>query len=282
MPELPEVETLKLQLQPKLVGKTIKSVFFHRDFGNTLRFRNKLDLESLLPGRRITEINRLGKYLVITLSDNNYLVFHLKIYGRLITNDSFSPPADHTHRFSLSLYDGTTLRFFDKSNIADIRLLSEDEVQEINTKLGPEPFSLSTDDFHQIVTSAKLPRIKDTILDQSMIAGVGNIYADEALFKAKISPWRKPAELSKQESLDLLKAIQEVLQSGIDHGGTSIESYYDTQGAPGQNQRYLVCYGQGGKPCPVCKNPIVQTEIAGRRTHYCATCQPESQLSLFG
>lgn len=281
MPELPEVETIKRQLTPKLKDQVISRVYFHPDFGNTLKFRNKKDLESLLPGRKIAEIDRVAKNLVFTLNDQNKLIFHLKIYGRLVVNQEFKAPVDHTHRFSLYTENGEILRFFDKSNLADMRLLTEEEYKELVSRLGPEPFKLSERDFYEIIKSAKFPRIKDAILDQSVVSGIGNIYADEALFRAKISPLRKPADLSELESSALLKGIKESLDSGLAHRGTSIESYYDTQGVPGENQNYLLMYGRSGKNCLNCGNPVVLTELGGRRTYYCPICQPESQLTLF-
>lgn len=281
MPELPEVETIKNQLRDKIVGKRIKSVFFHPDFGNTLKFRNKKDIEDLLPGKEITDVQRYGKYLFFNLSDSNFLLFHLKIYGRLVINPGFTPPKDHLHRFSLILEDGQTLRLFDKSNLANVLLISAEDLKIIQNKIGPDPFDLDAEEFHQRIIRAKQTKIKETLLDQGIISGIGNIYADESLYKAHISPFRKSSSISGKESKVLLEAITEALRIGVMNRGTSIESYYDALGVPGENQKYLEVYGRNGQPCLTCKNPITLTEIGGRRTYYCSFCQPDSQLSLF-
>lgn len=191
MPELPEVETIKRQLHDRVVGKRIKKVFFHPDFGNTLKFRNKKDIENLLPGKEITDTQRYGKYLFFSLSDSNFLLFHLKIYGRLVINPGFTPPKDHTHRFSVMLEDKQTLRLFDKSNLADVLLISEEDLKIIQNKIGPDPFDLGAEEFHERIINAKQTKIKETLLNQGIISGIGNIYADESLYKAHISPFRK-------------------------------------------------------------------------------------------
>jgi len=281
MPELPEVETIKRQLHDRVVSKRIKSVFFHPDFGNTLKFRNKKDIENLLPGKEITDIQRCGKYLIFNLSNSNYLVVHLKIYGRLVINPRFTPPKDHVHRFSLILEDEQTLRLFDKSSLADVLLMSSQDLKNIQSRVGPDPFDLTQEEFHQRIMAALQTKIKEALLNQGIISGIGNIYVDESLYKARISPFRKSATISKDESNSLLEAITEALEQGIRNRGTSIESYYDAFGFPGENQKYLKVYGRQGQPCFNCQNPIILTEIGGRRTYYCSFCQPESQLSLF-
>lgn len=281
MPELPEVETIKNQLHDRVVGKRIRNVFFHPDYGNTLKFRNKKDIEKLLIGKEISDIQRYGKYLFFNFSDSSFLLFHLKIYGRLVINPEFTPPKDHVHRLSLILEDGQTLRLFDKSNLAVVLLISPEELKNIQGRIAPDPFDLTGEEFHRRIISAKQTKIKETLLNQGLISGIGNIYADESLYKAHISPFRKSFTLSKDESKNLLEATTEALKQGIRNRGTSIESYYDTFGVPGENQKYLEAYGRNGQPCLVCRNPITLTEIGGRRTYFCPFCQPESQLSLF-
>jgi formamidopyrimidine-DNA glycosylase len=202
----------------------------------------------------------------------------LKLTGQFILR----PPgtgSDEFIRLILELEDGQQIRFCDRNGAAEAFIVSD--VGQLEKFVGPEPFEVLLEEFEKNVRQSERKTIKETILDQKVIAGVGNIYADEALFLAGISPFRTPVSLSTEELSKLLEAVKQVLREGIEHRGTTIDSYRDLDGNPGTHQNFLRIYGKGGKPCQNCSTAIILTELGGRRTHYCPIDQPESQLSLF-
>lgn len=280
MPELPEVEIIRTQLENKLVGDRITKALFDPDLGNFLKFRQKREVEAILPGKEILKVERRGKQLFISLEGDFYLMFHLKMTGRLLVRQS-NFPIDEYLRFTLFLASSRELRFTDREAFAEMALLDDREVKDLREKLGPEPFDLSQEEFKERIRSSKAPTLKETLLDQSIVAGVGNINADEALFVSKLNPRRKASSLADPEIASLLEAIKFVLKKDIDNGGTTIDSFLDTEGKKGRNQDFLLIYGRENKPCSACSNPVVLTQISGRRTYFCPICQPELQLSLF-
>ena len=277
MPELPEVTTIVNDINERLVGRRIDEAKI-TSLGENLRIKSKQDLDQMLTGKKIEGATRRAKYLIIELSNGNSLVVHLKLTGQFILRDK-EARADEFTRLIINLDDGRQVRFCDRNGAAEAFIVRD--LAEVEKPLGPEPFEIEPKNFHDSIYRSDKKTIKETIVDQKIIAGVGNIYADEALFLAKVNPFRTPKSITLAETEAILSGIKQVLNDGIEHRGTTIDSYRDLLGNPGENQNYLLVYGKTGKPCPVCKTPIEYTEIGGRRTHLCPECQPQAQLSLF-
>ena len=277
MPELPEVTTIVNDINQRLVGRRIDEAKI-TSLGENLRIKSRQDLDQMLTGKKIERAVRRAKYLIIELSNGNSLIIHLKLTGQLLLRGK-DARADEFTRFVLNLDDGRQVRFCDRNGAAEAFIVHDSK--EVEKNLGPEPFEIKAERFNLSINRSDKKTIKETIVNQKTIAGVGNIYADEALFLAKINPFRAPKLVTEEEAQNLLDSIKEVLTSSIKHRGTTIDSYRDLLGNPGTNQNYLQVYGKNGKPCPTCKTAIEYTEIGGRRTHYCKSCQREAQLSLF-
>lgn len=277
MPELPEVTTIVNDINERLVGRRIDEAKI-TSLGENLRIKSRQDLDQMLTGKKIEKATRRAKYLIIELSNGNSLVMHLKLTGQLVLRDK-DDRADEFTRLILNLDDGRQVRFCDRNGAAEAFIVHDSK--EVEKNLGPEPFEIESKYFDDSIHRSDKKTIKETIVDQKIIAGVGNIYADEALFLAKINPFRSPKSITEEEVERLLDSIKEVLASSIEHRGTTIDSYRDLLGNPGSNQNFLQVYGKTGKPCTACKTPIEYTEISGRRTHFCPECQPQAQLSLF-
>jgi len=277
MPELPEVETIRQDLLKKIVGRQIADLFY-TELGQNLIVKSGQNLQDLLPGQRIKSVERKAKYLVLKLSNGKKLVIHLKLTGQIFVRDS-SQPADEFTRLVLKLDDGRQIRFADRNGFGEVVLT--DDVKEIDPNLGPEPFEISTQGFNLAINKSSKSTVKEALLDQTLVSGIGNIYTDEALWIARINPFRSPKSLSLNETTKLLESIKTTLQEGIKDRGTTIDTYLDTDGRPGKHQFNLVVYGKTGKPCKRCATKIEYTEISSRRTHFCPTCQPKAQLSLF-
>ena len=277
MPELPEVHTIAEDLKKKVVGAQIVAVYYTGE-GQKLISKSGQDLTHILPGERIESVDRRAKYLLINLSGGKKLIFHLKLTGQiLVRSDSHRP--DEFTRLILKLDDGKQIRFADRNGFGEV-ILAEN-IEEVNANLGPDPFEITYKKFYDSLLRSKKETIKEALLDQSLISGVGNIYVDEALFLAGINPFKAPTKLSLNETTKLLNSIKKALEEGIKDRGTTIDSYRDTDGKPGTHQFHLLVYGKAGKPCKKCATKIEYTEIKGRRTHFCPTCQPKDQLSLF-
>jgi len=277
MPELPEVTTIVNDINERIVGRTISEARI-TSLGENLRIKSKQDLDQILSGKTIEKASRRAKFILLELSNGDTLVIHLKLTGQFILRDKNARPDDFT-RLILRLDDGRQIRFSDRNGAAEVFIL--EDTKKLENVVGVEPFEIKPEQLYQAIKNSDKKTIKETIVNQKVIAGVGNIYADEALFLAKINPFRSPKVISEEETVQLLDAIKQVLNEGIKHRGTTIDSYRDLLGNPGTNQNYLRVYGKTSKPCLICENPIEYTEINGRRTHYCKNCQPEAQLSLF-
>ncbi len=277
MPELPEVTTIVNDINSKIIGRTITEARL-TSFGENLRVKSKQDLDQLLTGKRIEKAERKAKYLLLRLSSGDNLVIHLKLTGQFILREKTARPDEFT-RMILNLDDGKQLRFNDRNGAAEAFISTD--LASIEASYAPDAFEINPDLLVKNLQNSARKTIKEAIVDQKVIAGVGNIYADEALFVAKINPFQGPKTLTAEEVSRLLSAISQVLNEGIEHRGTTIDSYRDLLGNPGTNQNYLRVYGRTGKPCPNCRTPIEYTEINSRRTHYCSNCQPADQLTLF-
>jgi formamidopyrimidine-DNA glycosylase len=280
VPELPEVETIAQDLRPQLAGRRIESVHLTRDPAirkRLVRYPTATKFVRSLRGRTIKSVERRGKYLVMPLDkDGERLVVHLGMTGHLRVWEPEEAPVKHTH-FRAFLDSGLELRYDDPRQFGRLLLGTQEELvaaRAFPAKLGPEPIrgDLTEAEFDRIVKSRRRP-IKSALLDQSFLAGVGNIYADEACFRAGIRPSRWTHRLTARERRALYSAIQEVLENSIAARGSSIINYVDAYGVRGGNQEKLLVYGRSGEPCVTCGTPLQGTRLAGRGTVYCRKCQ---------
>ena len=262
MPELPEVETVARSLAP-LVGRRIVAAEF-RD-ARILRGGDPDDLAAAITGRRIAEVKRYGKFLVMPLEGGGYLLMHLGMTGRVLLG---GPVGKHTHAI-LTLDQGVLL--FDDSRKFGCIQFSE-EFPERVARLGPEPLEIPLAEFRAALKRHKT-RVKALLLNQRFVRGVGNIYADEALFRAGIHPLAIASRLRGERPRMLYEALREVLREAIDAGGSSISDYVDAQGRKGFFQFSHRVYQRTGEPCLICGTGIKRVVIAGRSSHYCPTCQ---------
>ena len=266
MPELPEVESVRKQLDPELAGRVVEDVWHDphpampRQFGGL----------QLLPGRKIARVGRRGKFLIAPLDEGLELIMHLGMTGAF----TFSDPDAYT-RATLRLDDGRTLSFRDVRRFGRLAVVEAGEYESIPTlhKLGPEPLSDEFDpkNFARAIARSD-SQIKPLLLSQRPVAGVGNIYADEALWRARIHPTSR--KVGPKRARALHAAIREVLAEAIDREGTTFRDFVMVNGESGRNADFLVAYGQAGvKPCPRCKGPLRKIVLGGRGTTYCPRCQ---------
>ena len=268
MPELPEVETIVRDLKERVIGAGIQGV----DFLNGSVWRNGKPLSRSLIRKRITNIERMGKNILIHLSNNRTLVIHLKMTGRLTFEDSGTPRAKHTH-FVIKL-DSGELRYNDVRRFGYLDLVESSKLDRVDylAQLGPDPLLISESEFIRIIRS-KRRIIKSLLLDQSIISGLGNIYTDEALFQAGIHPRRISSSLSRKRSGRLHQTIVEILKAAIEGRGSSVGDYVDGSGLPGFYQERHMAYGREGQPCFQCSRHIKREIIGSRSAHFCSRCQ---------
>lgn len=271
MPELPEVETIRLTLEPKLLGKTIIGAeILH---SRLLQGHSTTDFITQVKGRRIKAVTRRGKYFILVLDDGQSLSIHLRMTGQLTVEDVKEPVIKATY-LRLRLDGELELRLKDQRKFARVCLFSPENIPSGLVKIGPEPL---TAQFNVSMLRKQLGRrklaIKKALLNQEIVAGIGNIYADEALFLAGILPERPVDSLSELELTDLTQAIKTVLAEGIKFRGTTKRDYRDGDGNPGSYQDQLRVYGRKGLPCPKCQAPIAKINLGGRGTHFCPQCQ---------
>jgi formamidopyrimidine-DNA glycosylase len=272
MPELPEVETVRRKLVPHLAGRTI--VRARIDDTRLVRPEPPEVVAARLTGARVTALGRRGKHLLIGLEDGGTLAVHLRMTGKFLLGDV---PADHPHlRAVLELDDATTVAYADQRRFGTWRVLEgEPELQEfLDERLGVEPLD---EDFDGRVLAklfaGRRASIKAMLLDQRLIAGVGNIYADEALWAAKVHP-ETPAGLVSRPKLDLLAAaIRDVLEVALVAQGSTLRDFQSPDGAYGSMQERFKVFDRTGEPCLRCGTPIVKLRVAGRGTHVCPRCQ---------
>ncbi len=265
MPELPEVETIKRELEKAVLGKKITEVCVYNP--TVVREPSVDKFKKGLQGATIKNILRKAKVLILELSDGKSLVIHLKMTGQLVY-----PGKGKMSRVSFHFSDGKTLDFNDQRLFAELRLLDDWHKLKFIQGLGPEPFDLTAQEFKRILVSKKT-KIKPLLMDQAFISGIGNLYAAEALFRARIYPERSAASLSDKEKELLFKEIRETLSEAIKYKGSSVDQYVQLSGEPGDYARYHKVYDREGKPCLVCKTPIKRISLAGRGTYFCPKCQ---------
>lgn len=280
MPELPEVETVVRDLRPQLSGRRVESVTLAREpavLARVIRFPTARRFATRLRGRTIRTVERRGKYIVMPVdSDGVRFVVHLGMTGHLRVWEPEEAVVKHTH-FRARLDSGLELRYDDPRQFGRLLLGSHEELvraRAFPARLGPEPIhgDLTESEFERLIRARRRP-VKSALLDQSFLAGVGNIYADEACFRAGIRPSRWTNRLTTRERRALYSSIQEVLENSIAARGSSIINYVDAFGVRGSNQEQLLVYGRGGQPCLKCGTPLQATRLAGRGTVYCRKCQ---------
>ncbi len=274
MPELPEVEVVRRSLEPQLRGSRIIRILAGQHPADILA----LPLEEFareVEGRRITGLGRRGKTLLIDLDSGATVTVHLGMTGELSLVRPDEPCPSH-HHLTFVLEQGRELRYRDIRRFGRIGLLRPGERNRLEARLGPEPLApeLTSERLHERLARHRRA-IKALLLEQSFLAGVGNIYADEALFRAGLNPLRPAHSLNLEETRRLLAALREVLEEAIARRGTTIRNYRDGLGQPGENQARLQIYGRPpGSPCPVCGTPVERVVVAQRGTTFCPRCQP--------
>jgi formamidopyrimidine-DNA glycosylase len=272
MPELPEVETTASDLRPELVGQQI--IDAHVRWERTIATPTVAAFIAGLRDRRIVRVGRRGKYLLLSLDSGDTLIIHLRMTGGLRVEPAGSPALDSPHlRVMLDLSDGRHLAFQDQRKFGRMWLV--DDPDAVLMKLGPEPLESA---FTAGILAERIARrrvaIKSLLLDQAVVAGLGNIYADEALFLAHIHPLRRAAGLDAVEVEHLYEAINLVLREAVMGRGTTIRNYRPPLGDAGHYQEQRRVYQRAGLPCPACGTPIVRLVIAQRSAHFCPHCQP--------
>jgi formamidopyrimidine-DNA glycosylase len=276
MPELPEVESLRRILHRSAVGRTISSARINEP---RLRSRISRDFAATLGGRRIEDIARRAKYLVVSLSGDLTMLTHLGMSGSWThRGDGFeagdlSPRHDHV---VLELDDGTSLVYNDPRRFGLMKVVPTEKLGALPElkNLGPEPLSREFNaDYFASKARGKKAAIKNLLMDQRIVAGVGNIYASEILFVAKVRPTRRASRVTRAEIERIVKATPEILRAAIDGRGTTFRSYRDSRGQPGRFAERLQVYGREGKPCFVCSTPIRNVVVGQRASFYCPKCQ---------
>lgn len=273
MPELPEVETVRRSLLP-LVGRSIQGVFLGT-FTGVLGSLDPAAFAALINQRTIMDLRRRGKYLFVDFDDGAALLIHLRMTGQLISAMADDPPVRFEH-LKIILDDGGSLRFADQRKFGRVVYLPPLIPDPLASKLGPEPLS---DAFSALYlfdyTRKRTAPVKALLLDQRAVAGLGNIYVDEALWLARIHPLTPAGRLIEDEAAQLTDAIKQVIASGIEHRGVTISHFVDGDGASGENQHHLNAYGRGrrGEPCLRCATPMQWLTVGGRTSHFCPTCQ---------
>ena len=282
MPELPEVETLARGLRQAILGRRIVSV----TLGKTDFIDDPAALERHLPGRQIEAVERYGKFMLLRLSAVTHdsaagsngdaapasLLVHLGMTGHIAPAPAGQPLEKHTH-VCLLLDDGRELRYTDARRFGRIAYLTKALLVEELTRFGADPLEVSKEEFADRICGRRA-RIKSLLLDQSVLRGVGNIYADESLWGAKIHPARLGEKLSRKEAETLRRMLQDILRKAIALRGSSISDFLDAEGEPGEYQRHHRAYGREGKNCYRCKTPIRRAIVAGRSSYFCPRCQP--------
>lgn len=271
MPELPEVETVRRGLEEQIVGKTIESVKV--TYPKLVRTGLE-DFQLLLPGQSVQAMRRRGKYLIFELT-GGLVISHLRMEGKYFLFSDQVPTNKHFHAF-FTFTDGTTLVYQDVRKFGTMEYLpkSQEATYFLSKKLGPEPtketFKLAP--FERTLVKSHRP-IKSYLLDQSLVAGLGNIYADEVLWAAKVHPERRSDSLRPAEIKRLHDQTIRILQEGIKRGGSTIRTYKNTLGEDGTMQDFLEVYGCEGELCSRCGSTIEKIKVGGRGSHYCPKCQ---------
>ena len=276
MPELPEVESLRRILARSAVGRTIVRA---RIGAKSLRRRVPVDFSSHIAGRRIVRLSRRAKYLIVEFDGDDVLLVHLGMSGSLTHRGDafgageFDPRHDH---LEFSLDDDTRLVFNDPRRFGMVRLVARAALASTAElrALGPEPLSREfSAEYLASKARGRRVAIKNLIMDQRIVAGIGNIYAAEILFRAKVRPTRRAGRVTRAEIEKIATAVPLILRAAIGRSGTTFRSYRDSRGQPGRFAERLRVYGREGKPCYTCSTPIRNVIVGGRASFYCPKCQ---------
>jgi formamidopyrimidine-DNA glycosylase len=279
MPELPEVETIARELRPLVLDATIRGAWW--DWPAVIRHPAPAEFEAAVAGRSILDVTRRAKWLLLELSNDAVLAIQVKMTGQLFVLPGDAPRDRHVH-FLLRFADGRELRMRDVRKFGRVGVYRRDEaglirgadeVRELFAEHGPEPLSdeLTLSAFRRLLR-ARRGRLKPLLLDQSFLAGIGNIYADEALWRARLHPLRRVSSLRPRDERALYHAIRSSLAEAVDRRGSSVDDYTAPEG-DGEMQEYLRSYGRTGLPCPRCGRPIRRIVLGARGTHFCSWCQ---------
>lgn len=273
MPELPEVETVRNVLKLWVNGRKIKDVsIFYENVLENIMFD---DFKSKVVNQTVYDVERIGKYLLFVL-DDYILLSHLRMEGKyyLVENEITDEKINKHKIVSFLLDDNRTLVYHDVRKFGKMKLLNKSEYMkdESLAKLGKEPFVMNKEDLYNKIKSSNKP-IKELILDQTNIAGLGNIYADEVLFLSKFNPLKKGKEMSLENCQTIIDNSIIVLNKAIKAGGSTIRTYHSGNNVDGKFQNELNVYGKKGEACPVCKTHIEKIVVGGRGTHFCPNCQ---------
>jgi formamidopyrimidine-DNA glycosylase len=271
MPELPEVETIRRQLEPEITGRRIVAaeVFDER----WTRPTPPREVERALTGRTIEAVERRGKYLLLRLEGGRTLAMHLRMTGNLLLEDGAPDPP--YLRAQLRLDDGRRLLFTDTRRFGQAIVLRDEELDEyFAARLGIEPLSdsLTAEEVCRRAAGRRAP-LKSFLLNQLGVAGIGNIYADEALFRARLHPLSPAGSMKPEDCEGLRLGIVEALEAGLRSGGASIDDYRDARGEQGAMQDEFLVHTREGKPCPGCGGEVKRIVVAGRSTYFCPSCQ---------
>ncbi|MFA6446812.1 MAG: bifunctional DNA-formamidopyrimidine glycosylase/DNA-(apurinic or apyrimidinic site) lyase [Patescibacteria group bacterium] len=282
MPELPEVETITRRLDHELAGQTVKDILVFktgREFPAGASFAKKLI------NKKLVKVYRRAKLIIWEFQSGfdrtrrtwdvgrrTNLVTHLKMTGKLVLIDKRYFPTKHDRM--IFDFGNKRLLWSDMRTFGFMRIVSNRELVKILDSYGPEPLDLKSEEISKRISEFKRSKIKSALMDQKIIAGIGNIYADEALFDANINPSRPTWTLTKPELLRLARSIQKILRQSIKVQGTSFRDYVNAEGKKGGFENKLKVYGKKGLPCPVCATAIQKTTVSQRGTHFCPKCQP--------
>jgi formamidopyrimidine-DNA glycosylase len=286
MPELPEVETIKRDLEHRVLNKQIKDIWIETSFAKKIS-PDAAEFLSLI-GHKFTCLARKAKLLVFCVDDDRFVLCHLKMTGQLVYRvdsgkivaggheivGATTVPNKYT-RVIFSFKDKSKLYFNDLRKFGYFKLLDESSKEKELQKYGIDALDSAFDfqKFLEIIKSKPTNRIKQFLMSQDLISGLGNIYADEVLFAAKVKPARRAKSLKKAEKEKLFHEIKRILRSGIEHGGTSVNTYRNGIGNEGGFQHLLKVYGKAGEPCSVCGENLRKTKIGGRTSNFCPKCQ---------
>lgn len=275
MPELPEVETVVRGLRSKVVGRIIRKVNIY--YENIIEYPDVCSFQEKIKNQKINEINRYGKWIIFVL-DNYYLLSHLRMEGKYFLKPKGATLEKHEH-VSFVLDNDMELRYMDVRKFGKMQLIEKENINKIGPflEMGLEPWDkkLNTLYLKEKFLGKKLP-IKSCLLDQRIIVGIGNIYADEILFLSKINPLKEANSLSLEELERIIDNTKLVLEKAIEKGGTTIRSYTSLNGIHGLFQQELYVHSKEGQKCLICGSDILKIKVGGRGTYYCPKCQKNS------
>jgi formamidopyrimidine-DNA glycosylase len=273
MPELPEVETVRSTLEPRLVGRRFDEVAISDS--RLTRPVDPAEVAAELTGERVAAVGRRGKYLIVRFESGLVLLVHLRMTGNLVhTRNGTAATASHS-RAVVRLDDGSDVTYRDVRRFGTWLVLADHELDEYLAKrIGLEPLGpgFAARDLGERLAGRKAP-VKAALLDQRNVAGVGNIYADEALWRSRIDPKRPAGDLDEREIRALHRSIRRALEAGIARQGATLRDYRTPEGEAGRMQHEFKVYGREGEPCPRCRAPIKKTRLGGRGTWFCPACQ---------